>query len=291
MNYKIERKLPTVIIIGAMKAGTTAINVTLGLGRKNYSIKWKEKKTLFELDPEFYQRLPKMGMSDINHKEMDFFSKDKIYELGIDAYKKFFLVDNPEFCDRHPNIISECSPSYFCLDEYPGDVIGRIKKHVPDVKIILSLRDPIARTYSHYNHMIREDWNYDNYYQKLTFEEAVMGEWKPSTPNYIITRSFYYENLLKYKEAFGDKLFVITQESFLNDFTNTLKSIYHFLDIKRDNINNIKQWRPNTNKNSNYSINNINNKTMEYLKNLFSEDVKKTQELLPTIDFSHWNKY
>ena len=73
MNYKIERKLPTVIIIGAMKAGTTAVNVTLGLGRKNYSIKWKEKKTLFKLDPEFYQRLPKMGMSDINHKEMDFF--------------------------------------------------------------------------------------------------------------------------------------------------------------------------------------------------------------------------
>lgn len=291
MNYKIERKLPTVIIIGVMKGGSTALNLTLGLGRNNYSIKWKEKGTLFDLDPEFYQRLPKMGMSNANHKEMDFFSKDKIYELGIDAYKKFFMVDNPEFCDRNPNIISECSPSYFCLNEYSGDIISRIKKHIPDVKIILSLRDPIARTYSHYNHMIREDWSYDKHYKKLTFDEAVMGEWKSDIPNYIITRSFYYENLLKYKEAFGDKLFVITQESFLNDFTNTLKSIYHFLDVKRDNINKIKQWRPNTNKNPNYSINNINNKTMEYLKNLFSEDVKKTQELLPTIDFSHWNKY
>ena len=30
---------------------------------------------------------------------------------------------------------------------------------------------------------------------------------------------------------------------------------------------------------------------MEHLKNLFSEDVRKTQELLPLLDFTHWNKY
>jgi hypothetical protein len=231
-------------------------------------------------------------MGDINHKEMDFFSKDLLYNLGIDVYKKFFLVDHHPFCDKDPSIIAECSPSYFCLDEYPGDIIGRIKKHIPDVKIILSLRDPITRSYSHYNHLVRKDWNYDNYYKKLTFEEAIMGEWKRSTPNYIITRSFYYENLLKYKEAFGDKLFVTTQESYLNNQTEVLKNLYHFLNVKPHiALENIKQYYPNTNNNPNYSINNIDSKLMEHLKNLFSEDVRKTQELFPLLDFTHWNKY
>lgn len=288
----MARKLPTVIIIGVMKAATTALNVALGLGRNNYTIKGIQKKEVANTNLEFFENLPKIGMGDCNHKEMDFFSKDILYNLGIDAYKKFFLVDHHTFCDKDPSIIGECSPSYFCLGEFPGDIIGRIKKHIPDVKIILSLRDPITRSYSHYNHMVREDWNYHNYYKKLTFEEVVMGEWKHNTPNHVITRSFYYENLLKYKEAFGDNLFITTQESYLNGQAEVLENIYSFLKVKpHKKLENIKKYNPNTNQDPNYSINNVDSKIIEHLKNLFSEDVRKTQELLPSLDFTHWNKY
>ena len=46
----------------------------------------------------------------------------------------------------------------------------RIKKILPDVKIIILLRNPIDRAYSHYNMQKR------NNYEKLSFEDAIKLE-------------------------------------------------------------------------------------------------------------------
>jgi hypothetical protein len=288
----MDYNLPNFLIIGVMKGGTTSLNIALAQGKDRFTVKANTKQETFNSNPDINPNMFIGGMGALNHKELDFFSKDGNYKHGIDIYKRFFNVNNSETCTPNPILIGECSPSYFTLDEYPGDIINRIQRYLPDIKIILSLRDPIERAYSHFIHMNRNNWHYDNLYKNKTFREIVMGEWKHKSPNYVITRSFYSKNLLKYKSAFGDNLFVTTQENLLNDPVFELNKIYDFLGVKKPPYED-KQFKANRNidHNPDYSIKNMDKEIKEYLRELFRSDVTQTVKLLPQVDFSYWNKY
>lgn len=283
--------LPNFLIIGVMKGGTTSLNIALARGSHAFTVKANTKQETFALNKDINPDMFIGGMKALNHKELDFFSKEENYKYGIDTYKKFFNTTNSATCNNNPTLIGECSPSYFTLDEYEENIIERIQKHLPEVKIILSLRDPITRTYSHYNHMIRDNWKYDNFYRNKSFKEVVLGKWEPKTPNYVLTRSFYSKNLIKYMSAFKDRLFVTTQERLLHNHMEELEYIYEFLES--ENIPFPKQFASNRNIDfdPNYSIKNIDNEIKEHLRELFKQDVLTTQELLPDVDFSYWNKY
>src|SRR6056297_562433 len=73
-------------------------------------------------------------------KEIHFFDKEYNYLKGIKFYRKFF-----NNCSSK-NIKGEFTPRYI----YHPKVAQRIKKYFPDVKLIVSLRNPIERAISHY---------------------------------------------------------------------------------------------------------------------------------------------
>lgn len=106
--------LPTFVIVGAMKAGTTSLHSYLKLHRDIY-------------------------MSE--EKELDFFYHPLKWKKGINWYKKQFNCDF--------NVRGEVSPNYYKREES----IKRMFKVLPDVKIIFLTRDPIARFTSECNHM------------------------------------------------------------------------------------------------------------------------------------------
>jgi hypothetical protein len=106
--------LPTFLVIGAMKAGTTSL--------------------YYYLDEH-----PEIGMSV--RKETDFFlDAHGNWDRGRDWYAS--LV--PEAPMR-----GECSPNYTKQHLFEG-VPERIASVCPDVKLIYLVRDPIERTVSHY---------------------------------------------------------------------------------------------------------------------------------------------
>ena len=71
-------------------------------------------------------------------KETHFFRQR--YPLGAEWYARHF-----ERCP--PNLpIGEVAPSYFA----PEEIRERVKLHIPDCRIICTLRDPAERMYSHY---------------------------------------------------------------------------------------------------------------------------------------------
>lgn len=112
----MDNKKLSFIIIGAQKAGTTALHKYLSENEELY------------LPPE---------------KEAIFFSDDSRYEKGFDWYLKEFFnsaSDNKK--------IGKATPAYSC---YPVQAAERIIEHNPDVKIIYLLRDPIDRAISQYN--------------------------------------------------------------------------------------------------------------------------------------------
>ncbi len=106
--------LPTFLVIGAMKGGTTSL--------------------YYYLDEH-----PEIGMSV--RKETDFFLDDPGNgERGREGYASLF----PEAPMR-----GECAPNYTKRHLFDG-VPARIASVCPDVKLIYLVRDPIERTVSHY---------------------------------------------------------------------------------------------------------------------------------------------
>lgn len=107
--------LPTFLVIGAMKCGTTSLYYYLA-------------------------EHPQIGMSRV--KETDFFlSEHGNWHRGSDWYARQF----PGGAEQR----GECAPNYTKSHLFDG-VPVRIESVCPDVKLIYLVRDPIERTVSHY---------------------------------------------------------------------------------------------------------------------------------------------
>jgi Sulfotransferase domain len=112
--------LPTFIIIGAMKAGTTSL----------------------------FDRLathPDIGTASI--KEPDFFIPDKNMGRGLGWYESLFAGTEGAAAR------GEASTSYSKCGQFPG-VPARIHAVVPDVRLIYLLREPVERIRSMYQHNV-----------------------------------------------------------------------------------------------------------------------------------------
>jgi hypothetical protein len=108
--------LPNLIIIGAMKSGTTSL--------------------CYYLDQH-----PEIAMAE--GKELDFFIDEKNWGRGLSWYESYF--------NRDANILGEASPNYSKYPMFSG-VPERMFPILKDAKLIYVLRDPIERIVSHYIH-------------------------------------------------------------------------------------------------------------------------------------------
>jgi hypothetical protein len=114
------RDLPTFIVIGAMKAGTTSLY--------HY---------LREHDEIFMSRI----------KELDFFAEGHNWSRGLDWYRHQFAGAGDALAR------GEASTLYSKYPHQPG-VPERMARIVPDVRLIYVVRDPIVRLRSHYQHRV-----------------------------------------------------------------------------------------------------------------------------------------
>ena len=126
------RRLPDFILIGAPKCGTTSM----------YSY--------IETHPDFVPPL---------RKEIHYYSIH--YRLTKVFYRAHFPLVFEE-----GSITGEASPSYYWHPHAPG----RVKKDLPDVRLVMCLRNPVDRAYSDYWMQVRQGW------EVLSFEDAIQQE-------------------------------------------------------------------------------------------------------------------
>src|SRR4051812_27017228 len=112
-----RRRLPDFIGIGALKAGTTYLDALL-------------------------RTHPDICMPTVL-KEVQFFTQH--YERGPDWYAD-------QFDCGATAMRGEISPQYLVHPLAPE----RMAKVLPDARLVLSVREPIERTYSQYKHYIRD---------------------------------------------------------------------------------------------------------------------------------------
>lgn len=111
----VLRPLPQVLILGAMKAGTTSL---------------------------FYYLAQHPQLVSGLQKEVEFYSM--YWERGVDWYRGRYPLQ-PPWSDR---IGLDASPYYLFHPAAPY----RAKATVPDAKLLVILRDPVDRAISHYFH-------------------------------------------------------------------------------------------------------------------------------------------
>jgi hypothetical protein len=129
--------MPNLFLIGAAKAGTTALY--------NYLAQ----------HPQVF--LPR-------NKEPMFFSRDEYYAKGLDWYEEFYFRG----AENYP-VRAEATPHYLYWSEKVAPRIKEVYGEKP-VKFIVSFRDPVSRAYSWYWNMVREGR------EDLDFDEALRVE-------------------------------------------------------------------------------------------------------------------
>jgi sulfotransferase family protein len=82
------------------------------------------------------------------------------FERGIDWYKEQFSLAG------EASLVGEKCPDYL----YSADAVERIARSLPDARIIVMLRDPVGRAYSHYWHERRRGR------ETLSFADALKEE-------------------------------------------------------------------------------------------------------------------
>ena len=125
------RPLPDFLVLGAQKAGTTALYAYL---------RWHP------------------GITGPSWKEVSFF--DRHWWRGEPWYRGQFPLASAG------RIVGEASPSYLFHPLAPE----RARSLVPEAKLIVLVRDPVTRAYSHYQHEVALGR------EPLSFEEALDAE-------------------------------------------------------------------------------------------------------------------
>ncbi len=196
--------LPNLIVIGAMKGGTSALHYYLDLHPSIAMSRPKELDFFIDdrapdtrlIDPAEIARLP---------------SSPANWSRGVDWYARHFPPRSP--------VRGESSPNY--TDPSRSGVADRMASVVPHAKLVFCVRDPIARAVSHYSHLRARGR------ERRTLETALA-----EPRGAYMARSRYHAALEPYLARFpSSRIMVVSQERLLRHRRETIRSVYRFAGV------------------------------------------------------------
>lgn len=214
---------PNFMIIGAQKAGTTALY-------------------------EYLSKHPQIQPT--KEKELHYFNCEARYKLGVEFYRSLFQVTS------NSKLTFDASPGYLCNAKAPA----RIYAHNPEVKIIILLRDPVERAYSAWNmyrkrYLRNRNWFFDEWVSFcgqgqlpfmrrqdkhiFSFSEYVLDEIELQSKEPlsileapIVFHGYYYEQVQRFASLFNEHQLHILENAELRISTvKCLEKIETFLGI------------------------------------------------------------
>ncbi len=197
-------------VVGAARSGTTSFYNYLAQHPQVFLPKVKECNyfsSVESLDPEVYNE-PVEG----KQYHMKIINSLSVYES---LFKN--AVSN--------KLKGEVSPSYL----WDANSAKRISEHNPNAKIIISLRNPIHRAYSHY--LMHYNTGYE---EQSSFEDAINAIknniWGGG--NLYLEMGLYYEQVKRYFDYFEPKnIKVLIYEDWIKDIDGYINQVYEFLEL------------------------------------------------------------
>ena len=167
---------------------------------------------------EYLNQIPEIFMCP---KECGFFSKFSIGRVESETEYQNLFVDATS-----TQLIGESTAIYLRDPETPT----KIYNVNPNAKIIIILRDPIERAYSHYLMYIRNGYETQSFSKKLkTYNKSKS---QGGFHDYIIMPSFYFDSVSNYIEVFDKtQIKICICEEFAYNTQKIVAEILDFLNI------------------------------------------------------------
>lgn len=190
--------LPNFICVGAQKSGTTTL--------------WH----LLDAHPDICMARP---------RETHFFSDPFRFAGGLARYELHHFAHW-----QGERAVGEKCPEYLYLPEVPARLHAALG---PDLRILICLRSPAQRAYSHYRHNVAQ------LREGRDFADAIAEEADALAPGIMVPppfgylgRGLYDAQVRRYWDAFGkDRCLVIDFTTLVCDQQSTLAQVYRFLGV------------------------------------------------------------
>lgn len=203
------RPLPDFVIIGAQKCGTTFLHRILG---------WHP------------------SVEPASAKELHYFDLNP--GKGINWYRAHFPLSSPG--RKREFITGEASPYYL----FHPHAAARMVRTIPNVRLILLLRDPVDRAYSHYQHRVRKGIETLGFEEALEAEERRLdGELEKMMEDKLynsynhqhfsyLSRGIYVDQIKEWSSRFGSERMLVLKSEDLFDYpSHTLRRVLEFLGL------------------------------------------------------------
>jgi hypothetical protein len=221
-------RLPDFLIIGAAKAGTTALFGALSRHPRVYRSPVKEAFFFAYVDNPPHFAGPRA---------------EHLSSRVITDFKSYTAL----FACPPGSLACDATPEYLYSPTAPAAAL----EHVPDARLIVILRHPVERGYSHYLHLRHEGL------EPLTFEAAWAAEagriadgWPPVW--HYRSRGFYGEQLRGWLDCFPDEqVLILFYEDWVKQQAQTLARVCNHLGlepldpsaVRRENVSSLKpRW-------------------------------------------------
>jgi Sulfotransferase domain len=252
------RLWPDFIIIGVQRGGTTSL---------------------------FHYLSQHPDVDSSSRKEVHFF--DLHYERGTRWYRSHFPLQLARRRAQQQGrnfITGEGTPYYI----YHPHAARRIRQVTPHAKLIVLLRHPVDRAYSHYQKMVRgkvEDLSFEaaieREAERIQDEERRLREDESyqslAHQHYsYLARGHYAEQLQRWLELFpGEQLLILKSEDLYSDPATVVQKTMEFLNLRPWELKEYKKYNQ-----ARYS--GLDPATRERLVEYFAPHNRKLRELLGT---------
>ncbi len=219
-------KLPTFLIVGVQKAGTTSIY-------------------------NYLQEHPQVYMSPI--KETNFLEKDWEKLAAENSNIKNRIATFEDYCQLFTGVkdeiaIGEASPNYIFHYESSAP---RIQKYTPNAQLIVVLRNPVERAYSDYLMHLRDAIGS----QVKTLSEQIEYS---SHKSFILQKGFYYTHLKYYLDFFGsEKIKVFLYDDLCKNAEKFMSEMYEYIGVDKNFVADVNNKTQQAKIPKNQAINNL----------------------------------
>ena len=212
------RVLPNLLVIGAVRSGTTSLYHNLA---QHPCITKSAYDEIGFFDDNFH-----LGLNWYRSMFPTKFHKEKI----IKKYGKFLTYD--------------VTPFYIYNERVPE----RIYNLLPDIKLIAVLRNPVDRAYSNYHLSKRESRITESFEEIIEKEKRNLihinrndkEEYYKFVHTSLLARGFYAEQLERWYKIFPKKqIMIIKSEEFAAETNKIMNKIFEFLELKKHYMKNV----------------------------------------------------
>lgn len=202
--------MPNFLIIGAAKAGTTALH------------------TYLQQHPQIYMTPSKeTNFFAFEGRQIDFKGP------GDEALAEFSITDLDTYQQQFQNVTNELAIGEACpLYLYDPETAKRIKNYIPDVRLIIILRNPVERAYANFLHLIR-----DGREPVTDFTQALENEARRINENWewfwhYTQVGYYGEQIQNYTQLFSpEQIKIYLYEDLKSNPLALFEDIFSFLEV------------------------------------------------------------